>query len=532
MADSPSGGGAAARGDGGDGAAIPQSSRIYERLAAVREERLCKEAQLERQAAKLTRGLLRRRERELEERLREDAERSRAQHELILRRKAEEAHEKEAEGAVAKELSKQIYSLMREKTRERSEEEQRKQAALAESKRWVQARSIAERMHLEERLHKRDQLTKDKGEKWQEMLARNAEAKEEQDALDREEMAARQEREKVAKEKAQKSRETQRKEQIDRMREVRKDLAKKQHEVEERKRQKHEERCQGFTEKSQKWQEKRANHQRAEVAETEARNARILGRKAASARDAGHAVAAESMPLEAFSAGPASESTPRGAAAGGGGASRAGGATRAGSEAAARPAHGEEENEPAKEKPATATPYWSLELGQAHTRIKKEYVQRVHDVEAAKEKAFLTKKFKSLAENAKDDDEASKRLESLEKVFFSKTPRENKAAAAAAAAADRAASTYPTGSPSARRVKQCGLCGREFLAEGLPGSASRRAVERVKACAPVATPRGAGAAGAAAPSALAAARSQAAKYYEEPVRLCESCWHKVRIHPA
>ncbi|CAK0907457.1 unnamed protein product [Prorocentrum cordatum] len=138
----------------------PKLHRIFKLSEIARAARA---ALLERQAAQLTRQLLRKREAEIEQRLSQDSVTSRANHERILQRLAEEAHGKETEGVVAREVSRQICAGMQMRQRLREEKGGQRRAEEAERDKWKQARSLYEKMSLEGRLRERERANQEQG---------------------------------------------------------------------------------------------------------------------------------------------------------------------------------------------------------------------------------------------------------------------------------------------------------------------------------------------------------------------------------
>lgn len=567
MVDTPAG--AAAAGGGAAAELGVTAERSYAALAEKREARAAKDAFIERQASQLTRHLLRERESEIQQRLTKDSAVSRVNHERILQRLAEDTHGKETEGVVAREVSRQIYDQLQRRRRLQAEEGDRKRAEEAERSKWMQARSLCEKMSLEGRLRELERASQERADQ---IRAKQREQEDRAKEVDRQESERKQTWQAHSQEqavKAEQRRQIETRELVEKTRSQRSATARRQGEVAQRRKQKEEERCEGFRQSSTRWKERLQQHKTAERAADEERSADLLEKERARHDDPGSEAAESEAAQHELQRGRGGRRTALPESTGPF-------AARHASESTLEPSRPQEKPAP----PPQATPYWSPDLAQVHARVKKQYVQRIMELDQTTERAFSTKKFKALAGAAKDDqDPQTARLQALYNMYVSKTPRDKKEDAVTTMGSTMSS----TWSASARRVKQCGLCGREFLLECLPGVAPREAVDRLRAekenaaaalagqgaaqhggaraaaphqPTPDATPRvawtseGAATPGAtprlrvasaevgsplppvrhvATPRTPQTARGPASRCYEEQVRLCEPCWVSVRM---
>merc|ERR1712151_1077592 len=101
------------------------------------------------------------------------------------------------------------------------------------------------------------------------------------------------------------------------------------------------------------------------------------------------------------------------------------------------------------------------ELGAAHARAQKTYVQKNHELLSQRHDMLKNKKFKNLAEAArhtedKHEDSCTRHLRAVHNMYIAKTPRDKTLAETSTSSASKSPRV------KANRLTHCALCGKQY----------------------------------------------------------------------
>jgi len=498
-------------------------------IISRRELHLSKEALLERKACHLTKRFMKMAQEREQEKLKSQAEHSKKLYEQTVQRAQHASQAQKVLEQMVHEQRGQILELMRDKGRQRQDEERLAREERAERERWVQARMIYDQMESERRSKQKEEREREVQEKIKEKGQRYEEA------------AKLIEEEKKAQQKMKVEREEKKAEEAEKRRRARALEARAQSGVRTERLEQADTRRQQLAEEAQKSareaiqkreQKVRELKQKADR-ELEERKRRYVG-KLTDVRSRSEG-SQQGRQLERP---PAQEDVVR---------QSSGVVEEPGS-----PKHQEVKASPQPSIYYYCTPRVGQDLVNANVRVQKEYVRRRNELAREEHEMFSRKQFKNLAEAAKtmgDKYEGgyTRKLRSLHRMYIDPKPREDRSTSASprdgAAASGSKSTPRP---PLDRRTASCALCDREVPLESLEGRALRTVVERFRQQMPClpregrwARERGAllvgndhvkkvGSIGEATCSTSKSERPPESLYDYE-VRICTSCWHYIRV---
>jgi len=452
---------------------VPSYSVTYNEILAKREAQLSKDALAERQATQLTKYFIRARRRQQKETIEQQAEFSRRHYERNLQ-KAKDAGEAAAAMAQMVQEEKIIISAhMAEKGRERQAEELRAKEEQAERMKWQQARVLYERFQADERARLKQELESKKLEKLKESSKKHQEYYE-----------TKQKEKETELQDSQKKREAETLKVLEKKNRLAKECHKESRQVDKtvkRKMQAAETRRQAL---QQKVQETAREHleavpEKVELAEKKRQKERqdkldkilekaekLEQRLASRALDAEEDM--ESSEGEASSPrrpGERSKVSTRGLSK----------EMKTAEDAKAQLEKKEETAQEKHEEPTSEVSpricYDSKDLIAANSRIHRDYVHRLANLQQAGEDMLTKKQFKALESGASGNDGYSDaysfRIRSLHQHYI----KEGKG---------KISSPKRSARTPRRRVPTCGLCERPFPLESLVGNASQKMLRKLK----------------------------------------------------
>lgn len=543
--------------------ADPDPQRTYTKVLARKEAQLAKEALTERRCAQITRRLLKAREDSRQEHLDQLKAASQKSHERML----EQAKSGEETQKIFREelrLEKdQIRALMKDKASQREAEEQKASDDTAERHLLMQKRACYEALESENRRKKGEEAAKERLENAQARREKHEQHHTEQTQQRKEEMAA-----SAAKVKKNVDGANDRKRQEDTAlrRKAAEEVSEWQTKLEqadEAKRKLSEDLVRRGQEAQAKRDEKVASLRAKEDREQAERFIKVKDRDVLRRQrlDARHgAFGDDDNCSSATDARPGTEETPAtrrtiANPAEHAIASRVAASNQTAATTPQSPRHGaartkvEEKSftfQPSLSKELEKTP-WKEELAKAsrHTEIQKEYVTNSDTMEEAKRRMLTKKKYKSLADGARETsngDLQTSRLRFIHTQLSRAARAKDPEKASSVPASARTQRPTPRRTPA--KTQPCALCDREFPAEVLEGSAFSKAVDKLRQRSPHAqrrpqqrterksdVPLAGGAVAAAAATEMATPRGDRLeeKLYDHRVKLCTTCFAFVRV---
>mmetsp|Transcript_130835 Transcript_130835/g.291910 ORF Transcript_130835/g.291910 Transcript_130835/m.291910 type:complete len:531 (-) Transcript_130835:100-1692(-) len=510
--------------------------KSYEEIYQRKEARLARDALRERRATHLTKHFLKLREREDEEKIKKEHEKSvrdyeRNQHKL---KEAEEA-----QGLVqrmVRDEKSQIYELMQDKGRQRIDEESQERAKREEQAKWIKARGAYEKIWAEKRQEAIQQ-------KENERLAQIEERKNRHEEVLKEVLDAQAEKDKEASLKKttdlEKIHERRKKNFMElRQAKMESDNSREQKasQAEKLRHQRHEEVVQHARDAQQKRMQKvqESRKQQQQELEEKCRQLKEKVERSHERQERSQQLQGESQHRQLRS----EQSSVLDA--------QAQAAPVSGAQRTARQSPGEQreqESEVKREERKAVSPritHWSPELLAAKTRAQKEYVHKCLELEKAGDRMLYQKKYKALADAARgekeeNEDRCTTRMRYLHNVYIAKTPREAKSSSPQSSPRSPKGQGGSQSARAARKVRRlpCALCEREFPAESLSGGFLRRTVERLRHQATgMPSRKGEAEKGTSTEGEKSAGADASTSLYDYEVRLCTSCKLFVSISSA